>query len=217
MKIHKQGYSTLLFVFLFFIVINIPINFLTDNIYFTTSGIIVSLGFFLFVLRFFRSPKRIPIIQENAIISPADGQVVAIEETVENEYFKDTRILVSIFMSAWDIHINWIPVNGIVKYFKYHPGTFLLAKNPKSSTDNERTSIVTENTKGQEILFRQIAGIIARRVVTDIKKGDFVKQGNEFGFIKFGSRVDIFLPIDTEIKVKLGQKAVGTQTIIAEL
>jgi phosphatidylserine decarboxylase len=165
-------------------------------------------------LQFFRNPARSIIINENNIIAPADGKIVVIEEVTENEYFKDKRIQVSIFMSPINVHINRYPISGIVKYSKYHPGLFLVAWHPKSSTDNERTTIVVENKNGQSVLFRQIAGALARRIVNYAKEGDNATQGNEFGFIKFGSRVDLLLPLNVKINVALEQKVVGRQTII---
>jgi phosphatidylserine decarboxylase len=155
------------------------------------------------------------IINENNIIAPADGKVVVIEEVTENEYFKDKRIQLSIFMSPINVHINRYPISGIVKYSKYHPGLFLVAWHPKSSTDNERTTIVVEHKNGREVLFRQIAGAMARRIVNYSKEGDTALQGDEFGFIKFGSRVDILLPLDIKINVSLEQPVKGRQTVIA--
>ncbi|MGZ6540159.1 MAG: phosphatidylserine decarboxylase family protein, partial [Bacteroidia bacterium] len=166
-------------------------------------------------LQFFRNPKRTIVINENNIIAPADGKVVVIEEVTESEYFKDKRIQISIFMSPINVHINRYPISGIVKYSKYHPGLFLVAWHPKSSTDNERTTIVVEHKNGQQILFRQIAGAMARRIVNYAKEGDNAVQGDEFGFIKFGSRVDLLLPTSIKVKVALEQKVKGRQTVIA--
>ena len=175
----------------------------------------VSFLVFLFVVRFFRKPKRVLITDDNTIYAPADGTVMVIEETNEDEYFKDKRIQVSIFMSVWNVHINWFPISGIIKYFKYHPGKFLVARLPKSSTENERTSIVLEDKNKRQILVRQIAGIIARRIISYAKEGVEVSQNTELGFIRFGSRVDVFLPLDAKVQVKLGQKTIGTQTVVA--
>jgi phosphatidylserine decarboxylase len=151
------------------------------------------------------------------IICPADGKVVVIEETEETEYLKDKRIQVSVFMSPINVHVNRNPISGIVKYFMYHPGKFLVAWHPKSSTENERTTVVIENDKGVSVLFRQIAGALARRIVCYSKEGETAEQGEEFGFIKFGSRVDIFLPLGTEIKVGLGEVVKGGVTVLAHL
>jgi phosphatidylserine decarboxylase len=155
-------------------------------------------------------------VQEGTILCPADGKVVVIEETEENEYFHDRRLQVSIFMSPINVHVNRNPISGIISYFKYHPGKFLVAWHPKSSTDNERTTVVVKNANGVEVLFRQIAGALARRIVWYVKENDNVTQGSEFGFIKFGSRVDLFLPLGTEINVNIGDKVVGGKTIIGK-
>lgn len=154
---------------------------------------------------------------EDTVYAPADGTVLVIEETEETEFLKEKRIQVSIFMSVWNVHINWFPVSGIIKYFKYHPGKFLVARVPKSSTENERTTVVIEDNKKRQILVRQIAGIVARRIISYAKEGIEVKQNSELGFIRFGSRVDVFLPLDAEVKVKLGDKTIGTNTVIAKL
>jgi phosphatidylserine decarboxylase len=151
------------------------------------------------------------------VIAPADGKVVVIEDVHEPEFFKDTRKQISIFMSPINVHITRNPVSGFVKYFKYHPGNYFVAWHPKSSTKNERTTVVVTSDAGPDILFRQIAGAMARRIVWYVTEGDEVNQGEEFGFIKFGSRVDIFVPVDTDIKVNLGEKTKGGQTVIAQL
>lgn len=217
MTIHKQGYATLLIVFFTLFIFNGIIFYFVDYTLVHIFFLLDSLFFFFFILQFFRNPNRTPKFNEKAVLSPADGTIVVIEETEENEYFKGKRLQVSIFMSALNVHINWFPITGIVKYYRYHAGLFLLARNPKSSTDNERNTIVIQNENGTEILFRQIAGIMARRIISPITEGQDAKQGQEFGFIKFGSRVDIFFPLGTKLNVKLGDKVTGTQTEIAEL
>lgn len=218
MKIHKEGYATLLIVFFSLILFNcIVFIFFCDCSPIRNISIALSILLMLFLLQFFRHPKRTPVIKDKAVIAPADGKIVVIENTYEDEYFKDERIQVSIFMSTWDVHVNWFPISGVVTYFKYHAGKFLLAKNPKSSTLNERTSVAVKSDDNTELLFRQIAGIVARRIVCNANVENKAEAGKEFGFIKFGSRVDIFFPIGTKINVKPGQKVVGTQTIIAEL
>lgn len=169
----------------------------------------------IMVLRFFRIPKRKFLADEKAIIAPADGTIVAIENVKETEYFKDERKLVSIFMSVHNVHINWFPITGTVKYFKYHPGKYLLARHPKSSELNERTSVVIGNDE-REILVRQIAGYVARRIICYATPGKDFRQGDELGFIRFGSRVDIYLPTDTHVTVKPGDKTTGGVTIIAQ-
>ncbi|MEN8786408.1 MAG: phosphatidylserine decarboxylase family protein [Flavobacteriales bacterium] len=180
--------------------------------------ILAAMGVVLFglIIWFFRMPPRTAIIDDNKIIAPSDGKVVIIEKVYEPEYFKDERIQVSIFMSPLNVHAQWYPINGKVKYYKYHPGKYLVAWHPKSSTLNERSTLVLENKKGQEILVRQIAGAVARRIVTYSKIGEECKQGDEFGFIKFGSRIDLFLPLDSKIITQLQDKVQGSLTTIAE-
>jgi len=171
----------------------------------------------LIILQFFRVPVRTTVKNPKHIIAPADGKVVVIEEVVETEYFKEPRRQVSIFMSPINVHINFNPIAGIVSYFKYHPGKYLVAWHPKSSTDNERTTVVVKHNNGTEVLFRQIAGALARRICWYVKEGQTVEQGSEFGFIKFGSRIDIYLPLDAKILVNLEDRPVGGETVIAEL
>ena len=167
---------------------------------------------------FFRVPtNRTTTIEENAVVSAADGEVVVIEEVEETEYFHDKRIQVSIFMSAYNVHVNWFPMNGVVSYYKYHPGKKLFAINPKSSELNERNTLVVKDDQGREVLFRQIAGVMARRIICHVDKGATAKVGEEFGLIRFGSRVDFFLPIDSEVKVKIGDKVKGKISVIAKL
>jgi phosphatidylserine decarboxylase len=180
----------------------------------------IILGFSIFImiiiLQFFRNPKRNTTINPNHIIAPADGKVVVIEDTEESEYFKGMRKQISIFMSPFNVHVNRNPVTGNVSFFKYHPGKYLMAWDPKSSTENERTTVVVKAQNGTEILFRQIAGFLARRIVWYVKENQPVVQGKEFGFIKFGSRVDVFVPLDAKINVKIGEKVSGGETVIAE-
>lgn len=176
---------------------------------------IFSLIFLILILQFFRNPKRVVEAADHNIIAPVDGKVVVIEEVYEGEYFKDRRLQVSIFMSPINVHVTRYPVNGLVKFSKYHPGKYLVAWHPKASEENERTTVVVENVLFGEILYRQIAGALARRIVNYAREGMQVVQGTDAGFIKFGSRVDLFLPIGTEVNVKLNDKAVGGKTIIA--
>jgi len=169
------------------------------------------------VLQFFRNPNReIILTDDNIVYAPADGKIVTIEEVVENEYFNAKKLQVSIFMSPVNVHVNRNPVSGTVNYFRYHPGKYLVAWNPKSSTENERTTVVINNGE-EEILLRQIAGFMAKRIVNYLDVGEEVEQGKDMGFIKFGSRVDLFLPLDTKIEVTLGQKVKGNKTILARL
>ena len=176
---------------------------------------VVTLIFFVLILQFFRNPVRTVAINDNHIIAPVDGKVVVIEEVFEGEYFKDKRMQVSIFMSPINVHVTRYPANGEVKFSKYHPGKYLVAWHPKASTENERTTVVIENKVFGEILYRQIAGALARRIVNYAEEGTAVVQGEDAGFIKFGSRVDLFLPLGTIINVQLNQKAIGGKTIIA--
>jgi len=215
MTVHKEGFPTLIILILFLGAINLAVGYFFCSTAQIIAGVVTG-SFFLFILQFFRYPNRKMVTNPDAIISACDGEVVVIEETSETEYYKDKRIQVSVFMSALNVHINWMPLGGIIKYYKHHHGLFLLAKNPKSSTENERTSIVVEDEKGRSVLFRQIAGIMARRIIARVEVGKPLTQGHEFGFIKFGSRVDFLLPLDADIKVKIGDKIVGRQTVIAE-
>ncbi|CAN5817798.1 phosphatidylserine decarboxylase family protein [soil metagenome] len=218
MKIHKEGRKILLYTILALLVVNLLLyQFNPDNVTFNRFFSLLSVVLFLLLLQFFRSPYRNLLLHEDLVIAPADGKVVVIEDVHEPEYFDDVRKQISIFMSPINVHITRNPVSGIVKYFKYHPGNYFVAWHPKSSTKNERTTVVVDSLAGADILFRQIAGAMARRIVWYVKEGDEVSQGEEFGFIKFGSRVDIFVPLDTEIKVELGQKTKGGVTVIAQL
>ncbi|MDL2283085.1 phosphatidylserine decarboxylase family protein [Odoribacter sp. OttesenSCG-928-G04] len=214
MKLHKAGYSVLLKLFVLLVLLDAVLLYFIDH---TTINYII-LGatgiFYLLCVNFFRFPHRNILVDNNTILAPADGKVVVIEETEENEYFKDKRLQVSIFMNVFNVHINWFPINGKVIYFQYHKGKFSAAYLPKSSTENERTSIVIKNENGEAILMRQIAGAMAKRIVSYAPVGEEAKQDKHAGFIKFGSRVDLYLPLDTHINVKLGQKTVGSQTII---
>ena len=215
MNIHKEGHKILITLALALAALNAlifwfwPIG--------LTLSTIVSVGLFLLVLQFFRNPRREIIIADNNIVyAPADGKVVVIEEAVEGEYFEDKRLQVSIFMSPTNVHVNRNPISGTVNYFRYHPGKYLVAWHPKSSTENERTTVVIDNGE-DEVLLRQIAGALAKRIVNYIEVGDKVQQGADFGFIKFGSRVDLFLPLDAKIEVEMGQKVRGNKTVIARL
>lgn len=214
MTLHKAGYSLLIKILIALVLLNCVTFYFIPNVTADRIILIVSVVFYLLTVNFFRFPKRQIIIDDNTILAPADGKIVVIEETEETEYFKDRRLQVSIFMNIFNVHINWFPVNGIIRYFKYHKGKFAAAYLPKSSTDNERTSIVIECKNGQSILMRQIAGAMAKRIVSYAPVGGEARQDRHAGFIKFGSRVDLFLPLDTTIKVKLGQKTTGSQTVI---
>ena len=179
---------------------------------------VLLLVFWFFIISFFRDPRRVRIHDDDLVFSPCDGRVVVTEIVKDDEYFDgEERLQISIFMSVTNVHINWSPVGGLVKYFKYHPGRFLVAWHPKSSTDNERTTTVVETKSGIEVLFRQIAGAVARRIVSYMKVGEQVEQNSICGFIKFGSRVDMYLPLDTDIFVVVGEHVKGNETIIGRI
>ena len=218
MTLHREGKSLLISSLLIVLVINgLVAYFFPENVYLRETIVVITSLFYLIILQFFRVPSRHTEINPNHIIAPADGKVVVIEEVEEPEYFKGKRKQVSIFMSPLNVHVNFNPISGIVSYFKYHPGKYLVAWHPKSSTENERTTCVVKHENGTEILFRQIAGALAKRICWYVKEGDQVTQGQEFGFIKFGSRIDIYLPLDAEICVNIGDKPVGSETVIAKL
>jgi phosphatidylserine decarboxylase len=217
MRVHKEGRVTLLIVAIFIVIANYAIIRLTKNEYVIYPAAVLSMAFYLFNLWFFRVVSRPVINDENAIIAPCDGKVVVIENSTETEYLNEDCIQVSIFMSPLNVHMNWYPLSGKVLYAKMHRGSHLVAWAPKSSTHNERSSVVIENSNGKKILVRQIAGAVARRVVCYAREGSYVEQNGHLGFIKFGSRVDLFLPKDAVIKVELNQAVTGTQTVIARL
>lgn len=218
MKFHREGKTIMLSVFLTFTAIVIGLYFLLEDypVIFGILTIAFVIMYFL-VVQFFRVPTRNTVAAANDIISPCDGKVVVIEEVHESEYFKDKRIQVSIFMSPLNVHVNYAPISGPVAYQKYHEGLYLVAWNPKSSTENERTTVVATHKSGKQVLFRQIAGAVARRIICYAKANDTVQIGKEFGFIKFGSRIDLLLPIGTEINVKIGDKVTGAESLIGKL
>jgi len=212
---HKEGAQSILIGTVFTALVLLLSDKFIDTNWIKMSVQIATFVLLIIILQFFRNPKRNYILNENQILAPVDGKVVVIEEVYESEYFKDKRIQVSIFMSPINVHVTRYPLSGLVKFSKYHPGKFLVAWHPKASEENERTTIVIENKSFGSILYRQIAGALARRIVNYAKEGMQVVQGEDAGFIKFGSRVDIFLPLGTPINVVLNQKAVGGKTIIA--
>lgn len=217
MTFHKEGYTSIAVAAIIFGILNLlSFYFLSFNLPWLTALIfIVTLALLLLVISFFRIPKRELTISDTAIVAPADGTVVAIEEVQADEYFPDRRIQVSIFMSPLNVHVQRNPVTGDVVYSQYHKGKYLVAWHPKSSTENERhTTVYRKN--GKEVLTKQIAGALAKRIVNYVKSGQQVKQGDEMGFIKFGSRVDLLLPLDAKIKVKIGDKPQGGVTVVAE-
>jgi phosphatidylserine decarboxylase len=211
--IHKEGYRIIATTIILLLAINYLIG-LSEINWLNTLIQIASLIVLVLVVQFFRNPKRVVTAKENEVVAPADGKIVVIEEVEEPEFFKDKRIQVSIFMSPVNVHVNRYPINGTVKYSKYHPGKYLVAWHPKSSTLNERTTVVVENDK-IALLFRQIAGAVARRIVLYAKKDAVAKKGEDYGFIKFGSRVDVFFPRGTKINVEMNQVVKGNKTVLA--
>jgi phosphatidylserine decarboxylase len=218
MTIHREGHTVLFVLLIVLFVLNWGlVYFFPNSLLVQNSAILVSVLFYLLILQFFRNPIFQITANAKHVLAPADGKVVVIEETVETEYLKDKRKQISIFMSPVNVHVNRMPVSGKISFFKYHPGKYLVAWHPKSSTENERTTVAVQMKDGVEILFRQIAGALARRIKYYIKEGETLQQGQEFGFIKFGSRVDIFLPLNAKVLVKVGDITKGGRTIIAEL
>lgn len=218
MTLHKEGTASILLAILFGVIVNFCTYYFTPNtLWLQVFGIILSAFILIIILQFFRKPLFEIKKDDAVLLAPADGKVVVIEEVEEPEFFKDKRIQVSIFMSPFNVHINRNPITGTVKYAKYHPGLYLVAWHPKSSTENERTSVVYEKSNGSQILMRQIAGALARRIVYYVKENDQAVQGEEMGFIKFGSRVDLFLPLGTKINVKLNDVVKGGISNIASI
>ena len=214
---HKEGYTIILSSLVISAVSIFFIDKFIHNSWLNSALTILVLFLLIIILQFFRNPKRNTILNNNQIIAPVDGKVVVIEEVVESEYFKDKRRQISIFMSPLNVHVTRYPISGKINFSKYHPGKYLVAWHPKASTENERTTIVVENNSVGEILYRQIAGALARRIVNYAKVDDISIQGKDAGFIKFGSRVDIFVPLNMKITVNLDQVAKGGETVIAEI
>ncbi len=217
MLLHREGRQIIKNVLIYLIIINGVLYFLSLNEVIFTFINILSILLFITVLYFFRNPERTVIPDDNIIYAPADGKIVFANQTVEEEYFKEPCMQISIFMSPLNVHVNRVPVSGKVKYYKYHPGNYLVAWHPKSSVDNEHTSVVLQTVNGKEVLLRQIAGAVARRVVCYAKEGNTFQQGQDLGFIKFGSRVDVLLPLNSKIRVKLGDHVKGNKTILADI
>ena len=218
-RLHEEGTKAILVTLAFIVAITVAVNWFWPSqtvwhyLLYTFLTVV-----FVLTVRFFRVPIwRKTTMEEDAVLSPADGVVAANEVVVEDEYFHEQRRQISIFMSIYDVHVNFFPFDGEVTYYKYHPGKFLLAFNPKSSSDNERNTIILKDRKGREILVRQIAGFVARRIVCDLQAGDEAIAGEELGMIRFGSRVDVFLPLDAEVKVKIGDRTIGKETVLAKL
>lgn len=213
---HKEGYRIILTTTLALAILNAGLLWALGANWFTYGLLLISLVFWILVLQFFRNPKRNTVLNAHHIIAPADGKVVVIEEVDEPEYFKDKRRQISIFMSPLNVHVNRNPVSGVVKYVRYYPGKYLVAWHPKSSTENERTTVVIDQGN-YAVLFRQIAGAVARRIIWYSREGQEARQGADMGFIRFGSRVDVFVPLDAVVKVKLGDTIRGGETVLASM
>ena len=219
MKLHREGYGIIIVSVILYCMVELGMYYFLKESTFLTLVLfsLVPTIFLILVIQFFRIPRRQYSFSEGQVLCPADGKVVVIEEVEETEYFKDKRIQISIFMSPLNVHANFNPISGEIVYAKYHPGKFLVAWHPKSSTDNERTTIVTKSSSGNEVLFRQVAGALARRICYYVKEGQQVEGGTEFGFIKFGSRIDVFLPLHAKIHVHLNDKVTGQLTKLADI
>lgn len=218
-RLHEEGTKAILITLVIVVALGVLANWLWPS---QTVWHYLLYAFLLIVLvltiRFFRVPIwRETTLEEDAVLAPADGEIAANEEVMEDEYFHDKRRQISIFMSIYDVHINFFPFDGEVTYYKYHPGKFLVAFKPKSSTDNEHNTIILKDKKGREVLVRQIAGFVARRIVCDLEPGDEAIAGEELGMIRFGSRVDVFLPLDADVQVKMGDRTTGKETVLARL
>jgi phosphatidylserine decarboxylase len=218
-RLHEEGTKAILITLAVVVAMVILVNWLwPSQTVWHYLLYVFELLVFILTIRFFRVPIwRKTTMEEDAVVSPADGVVAANEVVMEDEYFHDQRRQISIFMSIYDVHINFFPFDGEVTYYKYHPGKFLLAFKPKSSSDNEHNTIILKDKKGREILVRQIAGFVARRIVCDLQPGEEAVVGEELGMIRFGSRVDVFLPLDAEVKVRINQKTTGKETVLAKL
>ena len=214
---HKEGHKIIFITFVVIVASFLLVDSFITIPWLETLVLITLLTFLILILQFFRNPKRHTVLNNKQVVSPVDGKVVVIEEVFEKEYFKEKRLQVSVFMSPINVHVTRYPIGGNVIFSKYHPGKYLVAWHPKASEENERTTVVVENETYGKVLYRQIAGALAKRIVNYAKQNDKAKQGSDSGFIKFGSRVDLFLPLDTNIKVELNQKVRGGESIIAEV
>ncbi|NCO62870.1 MAG: phosphatidylserine decarboxylase family protein [Flavobacteriales bacterium] len=214
---HKEGHKIIFTTFIMVVAAFLLVDTFIHQVWLQKVLWILFLVFFILILQFFRNPKRNTLVKNKHIVSPVDGKVVVIEEVFEKEYFKDKRLQVSVFMSPLNVHVTRYPIGGVIVYSKYHPGKYLVAWHPKASEENERTTVVVENKTYGKVLYRQIAGALAKRIVNYAKVDVNVTQGSDSGFIKFGSRVDLFLPLNTQIKVQLNQKVRGGESIIAEM
>ena len=214
---HKEGYKIIFITFVIVVASFLLVDKLISIKWLQTFVMITLLVFLILILQFFRNPKRTTLLNDKTVVSPVDGKVVVIEEVFEKEYFKENRLQVSVFMSPLNVHVTRYPISGNIIFSKYHPGKYLVAWHPKSSEENERTTVVIENKTYGKVLYRQIAGALAKRIVNYAKPNDKALQGTDSGFIKFGSRVDLFLPLDTKLNVTLNQKVKGGESVIAEI
>ena len=214
---HKEGHKIIFTTFIFVVASFLLIDNFIHQIWLQNTIYFLLLGFLILILQFFRNPKRKTVLNDTQVVSPVDGKVVVIEEVFEKEYFNDKRLQVSVFMSPLNVHVTRYPIGGNVVFSKYHPGKYLVAWHPKASEENERTTVVVENPTYGKVLYRQIAGALAKRIVNYAQINNQAIQGSDSGFIKFGSRVDLFLPLNTKIKVQLNQNVRGGESIIAEI
>lgn len=212
---HKEGKASIIIAFIFTIVTMSAIWLIKMPQWLQIALSIVSISLLFIILQFFRNPKRNTILSDSTIVSPVDGKVVVIEKVQENEYFKGERLMISVFMSPINVHVTRYPIGGKVAYSKYHPGKYLVAWHPKASEENERTTVVVDHKNGKQVMHRQIAGALAKRIMNYAQEKESIIQGSESGFIKFGSRVDVYLPIDTPVSVSLDQKVKGGETVLA--
>ena len=214
---HREGYKIMGIAVVLLILVNLLAQTFIFPEWIKLTILIITILLFFLIVQFFRNPRRNTILDDATVVAPVDGKVVVIEEVFEKEYFKDQRLMISVFISPINVHVTRHPISGVVRYSKYHPGKYLVAWHPKSSEENERTTVVVENEVAGEVLYRQVAGAMAKRIVNYAKEGDTVVQGSDSGFIKFGSRVDVFLPLTTNIEVKLNQKVKGGLTVMARV
>jgi phosphatidylserine decarboxylase len=212
---HKEGKQSILIAFILTVVLMSAIWLVSIPEWLQISLSIISIGLLFIILQFFRNPKRITNQSDSSIVSPVDGKVVVIEKVTDNEYFNGERLMISVFMSPINVHVTRYPISGKITYSKYHPGKYLVAWHPKSSEENERTTVVINHKNEKQVMYRQIAGALARRIMNYAKESEVIMQGNDSGFIKFGSRVDVYLPVDTNVCVTLNEKVKGGETVLA--
>jgi phosphatidylserine decarboxylase len=212
---HKEGKQSILIAFTLTNLLMSAIWLVSIPEWLQISLSVITIGFLFIILQFFRNPKRYTVKSDSSVVSPVDGKVVVIEKVTDTEYFNEERLMISVFMSPINVHVTRYPISGKVAYSKYHPGKYLVAWHPKASEENERTTVVINHKNEKQVMYRQIAGALARRIMNYAQENEEIVQGNDSGFIKFGSRVDVYLPIDTPISVKLNQKVKGGETVLA--